>query len=602
MHTSNGMKKKRFLFNRLSIQQRLPVLICILLLSAIVIYGFANYYSLKEATLIIGKERLTTLTSQMSASFGQSAQAIEKMENSTAAQSAVIQYLKSGGEEFHAAALDALDKVIRDSTWVSVELINAQLLPVLRSGKSTVTVNRSIKDLLSVMHVGPDSTKVGKIYRVKNDVYFPIISAVSDKKQVIGYLIIWKSLLVTPKAVEQFSQIVGIGANIYIGNVDGSLWTNLIKPLPGVPFKINQVNKLISYTNPGGDRMIASPQFMAHTPWLMVIAFSEQNVLRGTTSFVNWIIVIGVMLMAIGILAAWVMSRNITQPLKELTEAATAIAQGNYTTSVSIHIDQKDEIGRLADAFNSMAAQVYQMHNHLENKVTERTSQLETVNKELEAFSYSVSHDLRTPLRAINGYSIMLKTDYENMLDAEGNRILQNIILNAKMMGKLIDDLLSFSRLGKKELTLTTINMQQLAESVVSDLLQHEPPNKYHIIIAPLPHVKADTVMIKQVFLNLTGNAIKYSAKKEAPEIEIGFKEEETKITYYVKDNGAGFDMAYSNKLFGVFQRLHSQQEFEGTGVGLALVKRIIDKHNGDTWAEGREQKGATFYFSLPKT
>jgi signal transduction histidine kinase len=572
------------------------------LLSAIVIYGFANYYSLKEATLIIGKERLTTLTSQMSASFGQSAQGIEKMENNTAAQNAVIQYLKSGGKEFQPAAMDALDKVVRDSTWVSVELINTQLLPVLRSGKSTINVNKNIKDLLAVMHVGPDSTKVGKVYKLKNGVYFPIISAVSDKKQVIGYLVTWKSLLVKQKDVEQFSQIVGIGANIYIGNADGSLWTNLIKPIPGVPFKIGQVNKLISYTDSNGDSMVASPQFITHTPWLMVIAFSEQSVLKGTTSFVNWIILIGVLLMAIGILAAWITSRNITKPLKELTEAAAAIAQGNYTTSVPAYFDQKDEIGKLAAAFNSMAAQVYQMYNDLENKVTERTSQLENVNKELEAFSYSVSHDLRTPLRAISGYSIMLKTDYEDVLDDEGNRILQNIILNAKMMGKLIDDLLSFSRLGKKELKLTAIDMQQVVESVADDLLQQEPGEKYHITIAPLPPVKADTVMIKQVFLNLIGNAIKYSAKKDKPEIEIGFKDEGTKITYYIKDNGAGFDMAYADKLFGVFQRLHSQQDFEGTGVGLALVKRIIEKHKGDVWAEGEEHNGATFYFSVPKT
>ena len=196
----------------------------------------------------------------------------------------------------------------------------------------------------------------------------------------------------------------------------------------------------------------------------------------------------------------------------------------------------------------------------------------------------------------------MLKEDYEAELDTEGKRIIRNIITNAKMMGQLIDDLLSFSRLGKKELVRTQIDMQLLAKNVVNELLQSEPENKCRFNIDVLSPIKADQVMIKQVLLNLVSNAIKYSSKKPDPEIVIGSMDKETDTIYYVKDNGVGFDMAYANKLFGVFQRLHSQEEFEGSGVGLALVKRIIKKHKGEIWAEGIENKGATFYFSLPKT
>jgi light-regulated signal transduction histidine kinase (bacteriophytochrome) len=194
----------------------------------------------------------------------------------------------------------------------------------------------------------------------------------------------------------------------------------------------------------------------------------------------------------------------------------------------------------------------------------------------------------------------MLKEDYEGKLDSEGNRIIGNIIANARMMGQLIDDLLAFSRLGKKELINSTIDMQLLATSVANELLQNEEKD-YNIKINALPAAKGDMGMIKQALVNLVSNAIKYSSKKEHPVIEIGGKDEENQTIYYVKDNGAGFDMAYAGKLFGVFQRLHSQEEFEGTGVGLALVKRIVDKHNGEVWAEGEEDKGATFYFSLPK-
>ena len=323
--------------------------------------------------------------------------------------------------------------------------------------------------------------------------------------------------------------------------------------------------------------------------------------LAGLSTFVKWIIGIGLVLMAVGIFAAWIMSRNITKPLNRLTIAATAISKGNYSISEPINVLKNDELGKLANAFNIMAAQVHQMHLSLENKIEERTAQLETVNKELEAFSYSVSHDLRTPLRAVSGYSIMLKEDYESGLDQEGKRILGNIISNARMMGQLIDDLLSFSRLGKKELAKTLVNMQLLVAGVVEELLQNEPENKYYVVTGTLPSVEADQVMIKQVVVNLISNAIKYSSKIAGPEIEIGAINEDTNTVYYVKDNGAGFDMAYSDKLFGVFQRLHSQEEFEGTGVGLALAKRIIEKHKGKIWAEGAINKGATFYFSIPK-
>ena len=306
--------------------------------------------------------------------------------------------------------------------------------------------------------------------------------------------------------------------------------------------------------------------------------------------------------MIVGIITAWIMSRNITKPLNMLTEATAAISRGNYTSYVTDELYGSYELRKLAIAFNIMAGEIRLMHNNLENKVEERTAQLENVNKELEAFSYSVSHDLRTPLRAINGYSVMLSEDYEGKLDDNGKRMIRNIISNAKMMGQLIDDLLSFSKLGKKELVRSRVNMQALVEDIADELLQQEPEGKYKVIIEALPAADADQVMIRQVVLNLLGNAIKYTAKKISPEIEVGFTDEPHSTVYYVKDNGAGFNMAYADKLFGVFQRLHSVEDFEGSGVGLALAKRIILKHNGEIWADARENAGATFYFRLPKT
>ncbi|MGZ3945750.1 MAG: ATP-binding protein, partial [Mucilaginibacter sp.] len=566
---------------------------------AIVIYGFVNYYSLKKASLTIAKDRIGILTTQISTMFGQSAQVVTQTEHTIAIQNSVVQCIKSGGKDFRKEALAELDKLHTDSTWVLMELLDQSLVPVLRSDRSTVNVDVNTKEVLAFTHVGRDSSKVGKIYKVGDSMYYPVIATVVDQDQIIGYVICWQMLRVTPKAVAQFTQLIGTGTVLYIANTDGSIWTNLIKPV-AAPFKIGRMGEPIEYAGLDG-LMIAKVQPVPNTGWLAAIAFSERNILEGVNSFMKWIFIFGALLTALGIFAAWMMSRNITRPLNLLTIAARAISEGNYSAPKLIDVHRNDELGELANAFNIMTAEVYHTWQNLDNKVKERTSQLERVNKELEAFSYSVSHDLRTPLRAVSGYSIMLKEDYEDKLDAEGKRIIGNIITNGRMMGQLIDDLLAFSRLGKKELTSTKVDMQLLAISVVNELLQENLEKDYKINIGILPSIEADPGMIKQALINLLSNAIKYSSKNPKPEIEIGSEDEETRTIYYVKDNGVGFDMAYAGKLFGVFQRLHSQEEFEGTGVGLALVKRIIDKHNGEVWADGHENIGATFYFSLPK-
>jgi len=228
------------------------------------------------------------------------------------------------------------------------------------------------------------------------------------------------------------------------------------------------------------------------------------------------------------------------------------------------------------------------------------TAQLEVTNKELEAFSYSVSHDLRAPLRAISGFVSILMEDYEKVLDAEGKRICNIIHSNAIKMGQLIDDLLSFSRLIRSELHHSKVNMDSLVKGVISDFETNHDLSKKKLIVQDLPESFGDANLLKQVWTNLISNAIKYSSKNENAQITIGSYPEKNEVVYYITDNGVGFDMEYVHKLFGVFHRLHSVNEFEGTGVGLAIVQRIINRHQGRVWAEGEIGKGASFYFSLP--
>ena len=241
------------------------------------------------------------------------------------------------------------------------------------------------------------------------------------------------------------------------------------------------------------------------------------------------------------------------------------------------------------------------LNSELEQRVQERTRKLKEANSELEAFSYSVSHDLRAPLRAIDGFSRILLEENADKLDEDGRRVLDVIRHNTQNMGRLIDDLLAFSRLSRKQMESCLVNMSELARDVFEQLKPGFVDQKIQFKLSDLPATYGDPALIRQVFVNLISNAAKYSRPRSESVIELESHSKNGDYVYSVKDNGVGFDMAYSKKLFGVFQRLHSLEQFEGTGVGLAIVQRIVHRHGGVVWADARIDEGATFYFSLPK-
>ncbi|MBP9151336.1 MAG: response regulator [Flavobacteriales bacterium] len=240
-----------------------------------------------------------------------------------------------------------------------------------------------------------------------------------------------------------------------------------------------------------------------------------------------------------------------------------------------------------------------QMLVHTHKLLEKRVKELQSANQEMESFSYSVSHDLRAPLRAIDGFSQIILNKYKDQFDETGQRYLTTIADNAKKMGQLIDDILAFSKLGRQELSVSSFLLEQLFRDAYIELTGQSEYSETEIKIGDLSKVKGDPNLIKQVVVNLLSNAMKYSSKAENPSVEVGQLEKDGRTIFYVKDNGAGFDMKYYDKLFGVFQRLHRDSEFKGNGVGLALVSRIINRHNGEVWAESELGKGATFYFTL---
>lgn len=389
--------------------------------------------------------------------------------------------------------------------------------------------------------------------------------------------------------------------------------------------------------------------------WIYLINHDVKEVLGSAFILRNNILIISLILIVASILIAFILSRSIVTPVIKVRNTALEIAQGNLDKRVKI--SSNDEIGELAAAFNEMTSKLHESYinlkkevtehkrseeelekyrKHLEELVKERTTELEektktleksqqslaslfedvneakeklenvnkkleTSNKELEAFSYSVSHDLRAPLRAIDGFTRILMEDYMVRLDAEGKRLGRIIQQNTKKMGQLIDDLLAFSHMGRASMSFSEIDMKKMANAIYHEATNAEVRKRITFTIADLSKAEGDTNMMRQVWMNFISNAIKFSAHRKQAVISVSCQEEENKLTYCIKDNGVGFNMKYKDKLFGVFQRLHSEKEFEGTGVGLALVQRIIHRHGGEVWANGEVDNGAAFYFSLPK-
>lgn len=298
--------------------------------------------------------------------------------------------------------------------------------------------------------------------------------------------------------------------------------------------------------------------------------------------------------------------QTITEPILQLADWAQNVSRKNDYTLRAATGGDCEEFTILADSFNKMLAQIQQRDNELQKsrdqldlRVRERTAELEATNKELEAFTYSVSHDLRAPLRHIDGFSQLLVDEYAPQLPKEVHRYLDRIQHGARQMGQLVDELLNLARIGRKEIRLQVTGLDSLVKEVVTDLKLELNGREVEWKIASLPFADCDPTLVKQVFANLLSNAVKYTRPRNPAVIEVGSIQDNGNTTVYVRDNGVGFSMKYADKLFGVFQRLHRAEDFEGTGIGLATVQRIIHKHGGRVWAEAELDRGATFYFTL---
>jgi signal transduction histidine kinase len=363
-----------------------------------------------------------------------------------------------------------------------------------------------------------------------------------------------------------------------------------------------------------GQEVLASTNYIDKTGWGLVVKIDKAEAFAATHELIKYIVIITLTLM---LLVAWVsfaFAKIISTPIVELTKTAHDINEGDLNQRAVIR--SNDEVGELASAFNNMTDNLIrtqydlaktnkelQSHReHLEEMVSQRTLELQEKNRELESFAYSVSHDLRSPLRAIDGFSRILAEDYANVLDDEGKANFTRIRHASQRMGNLIDDLLELSRINRSEILKEKIDLSAKVLATIARLDGTPNGRKVDFVVQPNVFVFGDDTLMDVVVANLIGNAWKYTAKTSRAKIEFGEIKNNGESVYFVRDNGIGFDMKYANKLFGAFQRLVGYDEYPGTGIGLATVLRVINRHGGRIWAEGELNKGASFYFTVSGT
>jgi len=541
---------KRISLGGLSIQERLPLFICLLLLSVIITFGSISYFSVRHEALKTGKERLQALSSQLSTMLNQSTQNSLTTTRTASDKESLKKCLQTDNVESRIDALDVLNKLRPDTTWILAELLNAQKKPVLQSAKDSIALLGNFDSLLTVS-MQKDSLGIGKIYRQKNAMYYPVVVPVSDHSQPLGYVARWQRVSTNPKAIERLSQLMGTNSRLYLGNNDGSLWTDLMKPVnyPQLTHKTRQ--ELVEHKDLQGKEVISMSAPIANTPWLVSIEFPRESVLASADHFLRRIVIIGGLLIVIGLAIAWLMSRSISKPLKKLTEATAAIAGGNY--SIKVAVDRKDEVGKLARAFNAMISQLVKAREVLEQKVTEAAE----VNEQLRALSaylQNVREDERIHIaremhdelgQLLTGFKMdvsLLKKRLGDTTDPIVKEKLEYIMM-------VIDEAVKFVRKLATELRPSILDDLGLIPAL--EWHSHEFSKRHNIQVdfqSKLPELNTSSVIATGLFRMYQESLTNVARHSNATCVESRLRMLNDQIILSIADNGKGFDTSLTSK------------------------------------------------------
>jgi signal transduction histidine kinase len=584
---------------RASLERRLPILIGGLLLGVFVLTAAFSYGAVKNAALTAGKERLRSVTTRLGTLLGGNTANTERAVLAGANDSSVVRLMRTGDARYRDSALAVLQRS-RGGTQALIanEVWNSRRQLVASSKPGALIPHGDIAGDLAAAALSPRKFTVGR-FRVQGDsLYFPIVAAASgtDVESPAGYFVSWSRVASTAQGRQNFLDLIGANAQLYFGN--DSVWSDLTRRVEAPPAEVLTDTAVRHYARSDGQRVIGNAARVADRPWMVVVEFDEATVLAPVGNYLRNASIMGALIIAFGLILAWRLSLSITRPLGRLSESAGSIAQGDFTKLADASRD--DELGALGASFNTMADRVRNTQAALEERVRERTRKLEERNEELEAFAYTVAHDLRSPIRAMHGFSDALLQDFGDVLGYRGRDYAKRVVDAARRMDALVRDLLEYSQIARGEIDLTPVELTGVVRNAIaSEDAEIRSTGAQVTVDSPLPAVLAHDATLSQAVMNLVGNALKFVPPGKKPMVHISAERREKWTRLWVTDNGLGIAPEQHDMIFRVFERLHRREDYPGTGIGLAIVRKGVERMGGRSGVESAPGAGSRFWIEL---
>ena len=510
-----------------------------------ILFSWISYQGVKNAAIRSGKERLLSLTSQLGQMFSQSMQTLSNSTRTQANRPAIKKFLADSNRHSSDSAMSVLMSIRQDSTSVYVALLDTNYKTLIYSAKDSIHLHVNFDSLTTLLSAKRD-TAIGKIYAIRDSMYYPVIRRITTNKQTTGYLLRWRILSTSPKTIQQLSELMGTKAALFIGNDDGSLWTDMVKPVSFYPLNSLQINKAVEQKTKDGKRNLTTVSKINNTPWLVSVEFARQTLLASANRFLRWMVIGGLVLLAIGILLAWITSRNIIRPLNRLTEATSGIASGNYIPTEGVN--RRDEVGKLARAFNAMIEQVREARQGLEQKIVESgemneqlrnlTAHLQNIREEERIHIAREMHDELGQL--LTAFKMDISWLQKKLAPHNGDAIFEKL----GDMNKLIDDSVLFVRKIASELRPSVLDDFGLVPAL--EWHSEEFQKRFHIEVdfkTETRELKTSSLIATGLFRMYQESLTNVARHSKATKVFTRLEVNDNIITLSVRDNGMGFDM-----------------------------------------------------------